>query len=299
MSYLKVYLKDSEYLESASFHALSQTLKCNAYDFIESLPLKSLKGLHIRSVLELTSIEVYTLANKIEESNLSYLSLEGTPLHPRMHYFLGQAISKSKITHLWAPNCKLTPLFVDAISRKTPLKYINLANNPLGDIRLNNFFKTLAFSKVRHLNIERMGLTDENTSMLIKVLNNSEIQSLNIKENHLSMNFYECLFQSLLQNTSLKTLLIGSSTMHFSLLNVVGQTLEKTNLNYLGLYHGPAINQAIDTDFLLFVGNLKTAKLKKLAIFSALTTQQVILILSTAQDNNLIEIEFHNFSRII
>ena len=110
-------------------------------------------------------------------------------------------------------NAEALDVFSAVIPKLTSLQVLYLAHNPVGDGGAVELIRTLCHCKtpLKYLNLYGTGIGEEDCASLTILISSTDLETLDVSYNHLSSNSVTSIMNGILQNNTIRTLVMSSS----------------------------------------------------------------------------------------
>ena len=137
-------------------------------------------------------------------------------------------------------NAEALDVFSTVIPKLTSLQVLNLAFNPIGDGGAVELVRTLCHCKtpLRYLDLDDTGIGEEDCASLTILISSTDLETLDVSNNHLSSNSVTSIMNGILQNSTIKTLRISLSPFSVDNCTSLSSILQQPMCQLRELYIG-------------------------------------------------------------
>ena len=148
--------------------------------------------------------EAYFNYNEITEEGIKSLVKVS---HPILQTIEGLHLRSNKL------NAEALDVFSAVIPKLTSLQVLDLSYNPIGDGGAVEFIRTLCHFKttLRFIYLDDTGIGEEDCTSLTILISSTDLETLDVSNNHLSSNSITSIMNCILQNNAIRTLRMSSS----------------------------------------------------------------------------------------
>ena len=150
-------------------------------------------------------------------------------------------------------NADALEVFSTVIPKLTSLQELNLSSNPIGDGGAVELIRTLCHCKtpLRYLDLNSTGIGEEDCASLTILISSTDLETLCVSSSHLSSNSVASIMNGILQNNTIRTLVMSSSQFSVdnctSLSSILQQPmcqLRELHIDYCNIDSGGALQLA-------------------------------------------------------